>query len=133
MNNLKVNLKNEFILTKSGTVLAPDFNQSEFLSCFSTHDIFHGMLDDSILIGTIQGICRNEDLLTHLIPSDNAVRKNINVGAFHFRMWKLNEWFDVVVDDHLPVDTSQNLLFARNVTRSNEFWIALFEKAAAKY
>jgi hypothetical protein len=76
---------------------------------------------------------RNTRLLAHLIPKDNAYRKNMNTGAYHFRFWKTGDWFDVVVDDYLPVDaTNHGLLFTRNVTHFNEFWPALFEKAVAK-
>ncbi len=130
---MQAHFQNEFILDRSGAALAKDFTQSEYLNSYVMRDgIFHGILDDSILIGTILGITRNRELLAHLIPSDNAARKNINVGAFHFRLWKLGDWYDVVVDDYLPVDTTHNLLFARNLVHANEFWIALFEKAVIK-
>lgn len=39
---------------------------------------------------------------------------------------------DVVVDDYLPVDTNDNLIFARNTRRKNEFYSCLLEKAYAK-
>ena len=78
------------------------------------------------------GITRNKNLLSHLIPRDNALEKNIKLGAFHFRMWKLGEWYDVVIDDFLLVDKNTKLIFAQNLSFKNAFWIALFEKAIAK-
>jgi hypothetical protein len=53
-------------------------------------------------------------------------------GALHFRFWIYGKWKDVVVDDYLPVDSNNNLLFAKNRENKNEFWVALLEKAYAK-
>ena len=54
------------------------------------------------------------------------------LGAFHFRFWDYGTWKDVVVDDFLPVDENNQLIFSRNKDHENEFWSALFEKAYAK-
>ena len=57
----------------------------------------------------------------------------MEIGAYHFRFWKLGYWHDVVVDDYLPVNKSDELIFSYNKTYRNEFWIPLFEKALAKF
>ena len=95
-------------------------------------DIFQGLLGDCFLIGTILGVTRNKELLLHIIPVDNAIRRNMRHGAYHFRLWKLGDWYDVVIDDFLPVTPAYDLILARNSTCTNEFWICLLEKAFAK-
>ena len=37
-----------------------------------------------------------------------------------------------MIDDFLPVDSNDRLIFSKNHDRKNEFWAALFEKAYAK-
>ena len=74
---------------------------------------------------------KNHDLLHHLIPIDNADEKNKNIGAYHFRLWNMGDWYDVVVDDMLP-SSGHCLSFCRNLTYPNEFWVSLLEKAIAK-
>ena len=122
--------RNEFVLNEYGKPLTRKFQICEYLKLFTMHDIFQGALGDCMLIATIMGITRNKALLSFLIPVDNLV--NYSIGAYHFRLWKLGEFYDVVIDDYLPVDAKFNLIFARNVTYVNEYWIALFEKAVSK-
>ena len=124
---------NEFVLNAKGKPIKYDSSTSEFLSFFSIEDVYQGHLGNCFLIGTIMGLLRNQALLAFLIPMDNAFRSNMKIGAYHFRLWKLGDWHDVVVDDFLPVDTQYDPIFSRNLSFRNEFWIALFEKAAAKF
>lgn len=123
----------EFVLDSNGKALSQKFTPYEYTSFFSSDDIFQGILGDCFMIATILSICSNKEILLHLIPIDNALTKNMKIGAYHFRLWKLGEWYDVVIDDFLPVDSGHNLLFARNLRFQNEFWISLFEKSIAKY
>jgi hypothetical protein len=82
----------------------------------------------------MMGLTKNRELLSFVIPPDNARAENMKTGCYHFRLWKLGEWYDVVVDDYLPTKLStSSLIFAKNLTYENEFWISLFEKAIAKY
>ena len=67
------------------------------------------------------------------MPIDNISELNRKTGAFHFRLWRLGQWYDVVIDDFLPLDQSYNLLFVRNLEFFNEYWVSLLEKAIAKY
>ena len=78
------------------------------------------------------GLTKNQELLAVVIPVDNADKRNMQLGAYHFRFWKLGYWYDVVVDDFLPVDSNGTLIFSKNESYPNEFWVPLFEKAFAK-
>ena len=54
-------------------------------------------------------------------------------GIFHFRFCRFGEWIDVVVDDFLPVDPTNNcLIFCHNSKETNEMFGPLLEKAYAK-
>jgi calpain, invertebrate len=54
-------------------------------------------------------------------------------GIFHFRFWRYQQWYDVVIDDRLPyLNKRQRLWSARNLFEINEFWVSLMEKAYAK-
>ena len=66
------------------------------------------------------------------MPLDNALSSNVEKGAYHFRFWKLGDWYDVVVDDNLIVDLNHNPFFTKNITQKNEFWVSLIEKAFSK-
>ena len=52
-------------------------------------------------------------------------------GVFHIRIWWSGEWKDVVIDDRLPVKNNK-LIFAHSPDVS-VYWVALVEKAFAKY
>lgn len=125
-------LQNEFVLNENGTPLPKNFSLYDYVNYFSIHDIFQGVLGDCFMIAAIMGITYNKELLSHVIPRDNACKKNMNIGAYHFRFWQLGEWYDIVIDDYLPVNKNYDLFFTRNLTYQNEFWIPLFEKAVAK-
>lgn len=83
-------------------------------------------------VGALMAFTKNEKLLSVLIPIDNLDRENIKLGAYHFRFWKLGYWYDVLIDDYLPTNTSNELIFSYNKLFPNEYWVPLFEKAFAK-
>ena len=99
---------------------------------FSVGDIFQGDLGSCFWVATAMGLLRNKEILAHVIPADNTSKANMNAGVYHFRFWKLGNWYDLVVDDFLLVDQRSNHVFTRNLTYPGEFWICLFEKAFAK-
>ncbi|CAD5113955.1 DgyrCDS3115 [Dimorphilus gyrociliatus] len=52
-------------------------------------------------------------------------------GIFKFSFWSVGEWFEVVVDDSLPV--KDNKLIYLHTEAKNEYWGALCQKAYAKF
>ena len=85
------------------------------------------------MIATLLGITKNREACARIMPMDNALKENMKLGAYHFRLWKVGSWYDVVIDDLLAVDTGYNLCFCKNMNQKNEFWIGLLEKAVAKF
>ncbi|CAB3359910.1 Hypothetical predicted protein [Cloeon dipterum] len=51
-------------------------------------------------------------------------------GVFHFRLWYRGSWYDVVIDDLLPVLDGD--LVCTQSSCKNEWWPSLLEKAYAK-
>ena len=94
-------------------------------------DIFQGNVGDCFLLAVIIGLTKNRDLLQHLIPMDNAEERNKTIGAYHFRLWSLGDWYDVVVDDILPY-IGRSPIVCSNRKFPNEFWVPLLEKAIVK-
>jgi len=54
------------------------------------------------------------------------------LGIFRFHFWHFGSWEEVYVDDRLPTIHGQ-LIYGRNQSQPNEFWVPLLEKAYAKY
>lgn len=129
---LKQDHINEFVLDDQGVALNKLLTSSDYAKFFSVKDIFQGWLGNCFHIGAMMALTKNEELLEIIIPPDNALRKNMNAGAYHFRFWKLGHWYDIVIDDYLPTYNSSELLFSHNKIYPNEFWVPLFEKAFAK-
>ena len=84
-------------------------------------------------VGALMAFTKNEKLLEIIIPRDNLIRENMEIGAYRFRFWKLGYWYEIVVDDCLPTNHSNELIFSFNKQFQNEFWVPLFEKSFAKY
>ena len=123
-------LKNEFVCDPNGHSLAnTDRLNDKYFDC---KDIFQGAIGTCHFLAMTLGLTHNLELCRHIIPVDNASHANIRKGAFHFRFWILGRWYDVVIDDYLVVDCTHNILFTRNLTCLNEYWISLFEKAFTK-
>lgn len=69
----------------------------------------------------------------YVIPVDQSFdRDHGYAGIFRFRFWQFGEWIEVVVDDRLPVDGNDELIYCHNETDENEFFGPLLEKAYAK-
>ena len=66
------------------------------------------------------------------MPNDQSFNDGDYAGIFHFRIWQFGYWFDVVVDDYLPIDQYGRIAFCHNNIDKNEMFGSLLEKAFAK-
>lgn len=99
----------------------------------SRFDLDQGYLGNCWFIAAVSTITQRPLIFQHVIPSDQSFNFNENYnGLFHFRFWQFGKWYDVVVDDLLPVFPDGRLVFCSNKTQKNEFWSCLLEKAYAK-
>ncbi|XP_056149435.1 calpain-10 [Lampris incognitus] len=91
-----------------------------------------GSLGDCWFLCACTILIKNKHLMDKVIPPDQPMCGDGRYrGCFHFRLWRLGHWTEVTIDDRLPCIGSM-LCFSRCQT-PNVFWIALLEKAYAKF
>lgn len=123
-------IKNDFVCDPSGRPLtSASAITDKFFDC---KDIYQGAIGTCHFLALVLGLTHNLELCKHIMPVDNALPSNIKKGAFHFRFWILGKWYDLVIDDYLVVDLSHNIVFTKNMSCLNEYWICLLEKAFIK-
>ncbi len=122
----------QFVLDQRGKPVV-EYSNLNTDQHFSVGDIFQGSLGSCFLLAALLGLTRNLELIAHVMPIENARQSNIDKGAFNFRFWKLGDWYELVIDDYLVCDANHNVLFTRNLSFKNEYWMCLVEKAFAKY
>lgn len=86
----------------------------------------------SWFISAVVSISTVPDYVNMVIPSDQTFDERDYAGVFHFRFWHYGRWIDVCVDDKLPVDENDKLMFCYNQIDVNELFGPLLEKAYAK-
>ena len=97
----------------------------------NANDLDQGYLGNCWFIAGCAAIVIIPELFDNVVPSGQSFEAQY-AGIFRFRFWLYGEWTEVVVDDRLPVNSSNKLLFCSNKQEPNEFWAALLEKAYAK-
>ncbi|KAM9316883.1 calpain-13-like [Gastrophryne carolinensis] len=95
----------------------------------SLFDILQSQLGDCWVLCAIGSITLKPGLLRNIIPGNQDYGANY-AGIFHFRLWHLGEWVDIVIDDLLPFLNGKYLSVRPSC--GNEFWPCLLEKAYAK-
>jgi len=96
-------------------------------------DPTQGDLGNCWFIAAMSALTQNNLVLKRVIPPDQSFQSDWYAGIFHFRFWRYQQWYDVVIDDRLPYLTTEDRLWsARNTSELNEFWVPLLEKAYAK-
>ncbi len=120
-------------MNEEGKALNKPLSRADYANFFSFSDIFQGWIGNCFHVATIMALTRNDELLEFVVPPENALRQNIDIGAYNFRFWRLGSWYDVIIDDFLPSNNSNELIFSHNKVYKNEFWVPLYEKAFAKY
>lgn len=98
----------------------------------SPDDLYQGQLGDCWFIAGAVLMATVPDFFKIVVPDDQSFEAGSYCGMFHFRFWRFGKWFEVVIDDRLPVDDYNKLVYCSNKKYPNEFWCALIEKAYAK-
>lgn len=96
------------------------------------NDLDQGQIGNCWVIASAAAVLNVPDYLNRVIPANQTFDKANYAGIFHFRFWSNGEWVDVVVDDRIPVDANNNIVFCRNSVDKNEMFGSLLEKAYAK-
>ena len=97
----------------------------------NANDLDQGYLGNCWFIAGCAAIVIIPELFDNVVPSGQSFDAPY-AGIFRFHFWLYGQWTEVVVDDRLPVNSSNKLLFCSNKQEPNEFWAALLEKAYAK-
>ncbi|XP_064614141.1 LOW QUALITY PROTEIN: calpain-2 catalytic subunit-like [Liolophura sinensis] len=98
-------------------------------------DIGQGSAGTCWFLSLVASISERKDLMNQIfcfdsypVPGSEDYR-----GMFHCRFWRFGNWEDVYTDDKLPVIYDTQLWGAKSATNPNEMWVALLEKAFAKF
>ncbi|XP_069743954.1 calpain-8-like [Narcine bancroftii] len=105
-------------------------NPCFFVERASRFDVCQGNLGDCWFLSALTSLTMQPDLFAHVVPQGQDFQRDY-CGIFHFRFWYFGDWVDVVIDDYLPTNQWNQLIFVRSRDK-NEFWCALLEKAYAK-
>ncbi|XP_053668062.1 calpain-A-like [Anopheles marshallii] len=99
---------------------------------YSRFDVRQGIVGNCWFISSCATLTSHPELFERVVPKDNGQFEDPSyAGLFHFYFWKYGEWVEVIVDDRLPVNEHNVLLFISSSVE-HEFWGALLEKAYAK-
>lgn len=99
------------------------------------NDISQGAIGNCWFIAGLVAVTTYKNLIDNILvkSSDYSFDGPNYCGIFCFRFWLFGKWYEVVIDDFLPVHTYNNrLVFVSNKNEPNEFWAPLVEKAYAK-
>ncbi|KAK7100682.1 calpain-9-like isoform X2 [Littorina saxatilis] len=98
-------------------------------------DIGQGEAGTCWFLSMVASIAPHTRLVKEVVPDDAyPIATRAYRGVFHARFWRFGQWEDVYVDDRLPVlKGSKQLWGAHSASDPNEFWVALLEKAFARY
>lgn len=95
-------------------------------------DLDQGQIGNCWLIAAAASVLNVPEYFKRNIPENQTFDKGNYAGIFHFRFWYYGQWVDVVVDDKIPVNQNNQLIFCKNLVDKNEMFGPLLEKAYAK-
>uniref|UniRef100_A0A665T5B8 Calpain 10 n=1 Tax=Echeneis naucrates TaxID=173247 RepID=A0A665T5B8_ECHNA len=91
-----------------------------------------GLLGDCWFLCACTVLIKNSHLLNKVLPPDQPQWGDSRYrGFFQFHFWQQGHWTEVTIDDRLPCINS-SLCFSR-CHSPTAFWVALLEKAYAKF
>eukprot|EP00300_Choanocystis_sp_HF-7_P036219 c5170_g1_i2.p1 GENE.c5170_g1_i2~~c5170_g1_i2.p1 ORF type:complete len:692 (+),score=176.31 c5170_g1_i2:59-2134(+) len=95
-------------------------------------DVNQGDIGNCWFVAGLSLMATKKGLLTRVVPEWNDFKNEDgrNYGIYRFRFWRLGEWIEVVVDDHLPTFNGR-FLYVHSRDKG-EYWSSLIEKAYAK-
>lgn len=96
------------------------------------NDLDQGQIGNCWMIAAAASVLNVPEYLKRNIPDNQNFDKGNYAGIFHFRFWLNGEWVDVVVDDKIPVNQNNQIIFCKNLVDKNEMFGPLLEKAYAK-
>ena len=85
-----------------------------------------GCISDSWFLSAAALVATQPDLLQYLFMSVYP-----EYGFYQMRFFKYGEWIPVTIDDMMPSEASNALLFASS-PKTDELWVSVLEKAYAK-
>ncbi|XP_044147244.1 calpain-13-like [Bufo gargarizans] len=132
INSIGLRLKNEFNTHKIEWKRPKEICQEPhfIVNGTSLFDIWQSRLGDCWVLSAIGSITLKPGLMGNIMPPDQGYTRSY-AGIFHFRLWHLGEWVDIVIDDRLPFLNGKYLSVQPSC--ENEFWPCLLEKAYAKF
>lgn len=95
------------------------------------NDLIQGDTGNCWFLSALSALAKLPSYCQIVIPPNQTFSLGY-AGIFHFRFWKFGEWVDVVIDDRLPVNEHNQLIYCQNAKNKNEFFGPLLEKAYAK-
>ncbi|KAK2154376.1 hypothetical protein LSH36_269g00026 [Paralvinella palmiformis] len=97
-------------------------------------DLYQGELGDCWFVAAVACLAVNGDkFLERIVPPDQTFEDGDYAGIFQFTFWQFDRWVDVIIDDRMPtINGKPCYAHNRGYEESNEFWVALLEKAYAK-
>jgi hypothetical protein len=98
----------------------------------NVNDLDQGQIGNCWFIAGCAAITFLPELFNKVVPMNQSFEPKEYTGMFHFRFWIHGVWYDVVIDDYLPVWSDKRLVFCHNKEEPNEFWSALLEKVSRK-
>ncbi|KAK7863402.1 hypothetical protein R5R35_004360 [Gryllus longicercus] len=103
-----------------------------FVDGISHHDVQQGRLGDCWFLAAATALAQYPDLIRQVMPEDQPLCGSDYHGIIVARFWRMGHWVSVYIDDKLPIDEDNDLVYGQ-CTTSNEFWLPLLEKAFAKF
>ncbi|PVD30370.1 hypothetical protein C0Q70_09635 [Pomacea canaliculata] len=109
-------------------------NPKLFTEGTTRFDIGQGSAGTCWFLSTVASLASEASLLKQVIPEDAyKIGTSAYDGMFHARFWHFGKWEDVYIDDYLPIINGIKPWGAHSASDEDEMWVALLEKAFARY